>query len=42
MEASAMKHNPKVVHFNAQNLADLFALKTVDLPQSESAGCAFW
>src|SRR5690242_19799802 len=31
-----MQHNPKVVHFNAQNLADFFTLKTVNLAQRES------
>src|SRR5215467_4757765 len=40
MQSSAMKHNPKVVHFYAQNLADLFTLETVNLAQRESTGGA--
>src|ERR1051325_6365666 len=36
MQPSAMKHHPKVVHFNAQDLADLLTLKTVNLAQRES------
>src|SRR5215813_1164780 len=38
MQPSAVQHNPEVVHFNAQNLADLFAFKTVNLAQRESTG----
>src|ERR1044072_2634335 len=40
MQPSTVQHNPKVVYLNAQNLTDLFALKTVDLAQSEGAGSA--
>src|SRR5262247_1041313 len=36
MQSSAVQHNPKVVHFNTQNLADFFTLKTVNLAQRES------
>src|ERR1041385_5218688 len=36
MQSSAVQHDPKVVHFNAQNLADFFTLKTVNLAQRES------
>src|SRR5215213_3740641 len=36
MQSSAVQHNPKVVHFNAQDLADFFTLKTVNLAQGES------
>src|ERR1041385_1887773 len=40
MQSSAVQHHPKVVHFNAQNLADFFTLKTVNFAQCESAGGA--
>src|SRR4029079_4090254 len=36
MQPSTVQHDPKVIHFNAQNLADLFAFETVHLAQSES------
>src|SRR5215813_11862001 len=38
MQPSAVEHNPKIVHFNAQNLADLFAFQTIDFTQRESTG----
>src|ERR1043166_2695590 len=38
MESSAMKHDPKVVHFDAQNLADLLAFQTIDFTKRESTG----
>lgn len=35
-----MKHNPEIVCFDAQNLADLFAFETVDFAQGESTSGA--
>src|SRR6185369_11546690 len=40
MQSSAMQHHPEIVHFNAQNLADLFAFQTVNFAQSECTGDA--
>src|ERR1051325_6538619 len=40
MQSSAVQHNPKVVYFNTQNLADLFALQTIDFTQRESTSGA--
>src|SRR6185369_7251471 len=40
MQSRAVQHDPKVVHFDAENLADLFALQTVNLSQSESTSSA--
>src|ERR1044072_3333443 len=40
MQPSTVKNNPEVVHFNAQNLADLFALQTINLAQRESTRSA--
>ena len=42
MQPGAVQHNPQVVHFDAEDLADLFALKTVDLSQRESTSGALW
>jgi hypothetical protein len=42
MQSRAVQHHPKIVYFNAQDLADLFTLKTVNLAQRESAGGALW
>src|SRR6185369_17063936 len=42
MQSSTVEHDPEVVHFNAQDLADLFAFQTVNLAQSESAGDTLW
>jgi hypothetical protein len=36
MQTGAVKHDPKVVCFDTQNLADFFGSKTVHLAQSES------
>src|ERR1051326_4260103 len=40
MQPSAVQHNPEIVYFNAQDLADLFALQTVDFTQRKSTGNA--
>jgi hypothetical protein len=40
MQPGAMQHNPKVVHSNAQHLADFFTLKTINFTQRESTGGA--
>jgi hypothetical protein len=42
MQPRTMQHDPKIIHFNAQDLADLFTLKTVNLAQRESTGGALW
>ena len=41
MEPSAVQHNPKIVYSNAQDIAYLLALQTVDFTQRKSAGGAF-
>jgi hypothetical protein len=42
MQSSAMKHDPQVVYFDAQDLADFFAFQSVHLTHGESADCALW
>src|SRR4051794_819202 len=37
MQPSAMQNHPEVIHFNAQNLANLFTFETVHLTQRECA-----
>ena len=40
VQPRAMEHDPEVVHFNAQNLANFFTFKTLNFAQSESADSA--
>ena len=37
VQSSAVKHDPEIIYFNAQNVADFFAFKTFHLAQRESA-----
>jgi hypothetical protein len=41
MEPSSVQHNPQIVYSNAQDIAYLLALQTVDFTQRKSAGGAF-
>ena len=35
-----MQHHPKIVHFDAENLTNLFAAEAINFPHSKSTGCA--
>src|SRR5690242_4942541 len=40
MQPRAMQHHPEIIHLDAQELANLFTLETVDLAQRERARSA--